>query len=50
MQAVMIHQKTGPPGGGAYFPYVSIQKNFKKSSFQKPQDRFHYNLAKMFQW
>ena len=23
-QAVMIHQKTWPPGGGVYFPYISI--------------------------
>ena len=25
----MIRQKTWPPGGGAYFPYISIQKSLK---------------------
>ena len=24
VQAIMIRQKTWPPGGGAYFPYISI--------------------------
>ena len=24
VQAIMIHQKTWPLGGGAYFPYISI--------------------------
>ena len=29
VQAIWICQKTWPPGGGAYFPYISIQKTFK---------------------
>ena len=33
-------------GGGAYFPYISIYK----TSFQKPMDRFQYNLAEKFLW
>ena len=44
----MIHQKTWSPGGGAIFPYISIYSKLKKSSCQKPLDRFHYNLAEMF--
>ena len=28
MQAVMIHQETGPPGGGAYFLYRKTLKVF----------------------
>ena len=107
VQAVWIHQKTWPPGGRAYFPYICIYiENFKnlldrnhwtdfnitwkecvfghpiprlfkpswfikkygckgvglifpiylyrklekKSSCQKPLDRFQYNLAEMFPW
>ena len=29
VQAIRIRQKTWPPGGGAYFPYVSIIKTLK---------------------
>ena len=29
VQAVMIRKKTWPPGGGAYFPYISIKKTLK---------------------
>ena len=107
VQAVWILQKTWPPGGRAYFPYICIYiENFKnllirnqwtnfnitwkecvfghplprlfkpswffkkygrkgvglifpihlyrklekKSSCQKPLDRFQYNLAEMFAW
>ena len=50
VQAIWIRQKTWPPGGGAYFAlYIYIEK-LEKSSCQKPLDRFHYNLAKMFPW
>ena len=28
-QAIMICQKTWPPGGGSYFPYISIEKTLK---------------------
>ena len=27
--ALMIRQKTWPPGGGAFFPYLSVQKTLK---------------------
>ena len=43
----MIHDKTWPPRGGAYLPYIS---NLKKSSCQKRLDWFQYNLAEMFPW
>ena len=29
MQAVMIHQETGPPGGGAIFPIYLYRKTLK---------------------
>ena len=29
VQAIMIRQKTWPPRGGAYFPYISIKKILK---------------------
>ena len=29
VRAISISQKTLPPGGGAYFPYISILKNVK---------------------
>ena len=29
VRAISISQKTWPPGGGAYFPYISILKNVK---------------------
>ena len=29
VQAVSICQKTWPPGGGAYFPYISVYKSWK---------------------
>ena len=44
-------KKTWPPGGRAYFPYICIYiENFKKSSCQKPMDRFQYNLEGMCLW
>ena len=29
VQAILIRQKTWPPGDGAYFPYISILKTLK---------------------
>ena len=29
VQAIRIRQKKWPPGGGAYFPYISIYKILK---------------------
>ena len=50
VQAVMICQNMAGRGG-AYFPYIYIYiENLKKSSCQKPLDRFQYNLADMFPW
>ena len=105
VQAIWIRQKTWPPGGRAYFPYIIYIENFKnllvrnhwtdfniilqkcsfgdplprlfkpfgfvkkhgrqgtglifpiylyrklkKSSCQKPLDRFQYNFAELFLW
>ena len=36
-------------GRGLFSLYIYIEK-LEKSSCQKPLDRFHYNLAKMFPW
>ena len=41
----MIRRKTWPPVGGAYFPHIIYIENFKKTSCQKPLDRFQYNIA-----
>ena len=46
-QAIWICQKTWPPGGGAYFPYI---ENLKKTSCHKPLDRLPYNFAEMVLW
>ena len=35
VQAIRIRQKTWPPGGGAYFPYIIYIENLKKSSCKK---------------
>ena len=35
--------------GGLIFP-IYLYRKLKKSSCQKPLDRFQYNLAKMFLW
>ena len=43
-------KKHGRQGGrGLFSLYIYIEK-LEKSSCQKPLDRFHYNLAKMFPW
>ena len=43
-------KKHGRQGGqGLFSLYIYIEK-LEKSSCQKPLDRFHYNLAKMFLW
>ena len=46
VQAVM----SARVGGEDLFSLYIYIENFKKSSCQKPQDPFHYNLAKMFPW
>ena len=40
-------KKHGPRGRGLFSQYIYIE-NFKKSSCQKPLDRFQYNFAEMF--
>ena len=51
VQAIWIRQKTWPPGGGGGRGLFSLYiENFKKSSCQKPLDRFQYNFAEMFFW
>ena len=49
VQASRIHQKTCPPGDGAYFPYISIQK-ILKVFFQETTRPSQYNLAEIFLW
>ena len=49
VQAIWICQKTWPPGGGAYFP-IYLYRKLKKSSCQKPLNRFPYNFVEMFLW
>ena len=42
-------KKHGRQGAGLIFP-IYLYRKLKKSSCQKPLDRFLYNLAKMFPW
>ena len=50
VQAIWIRQKNmAARGRGLFSLYIYIE-NFKKSSCQKPLDRFQYNFAGMFVW
>ena len=49
VQATWICQKTWQPGAGLIFP-IYLYRKLKKSSCQKPLDRFPYNFAEMFLW
>ena len=42
-------KKHGRQGAGLFFPII-LYKKLKKSSRQKPLDRFQYNFAEMFLW
>ena len=42
-------KKHGHQGAGLIFP-IYLYRKLKKSSYQKPQDRFPYNFAEMFLW
>ena len=42
-------KKHGHKGAGLIFP-IYLYRKIETSSCQKPQDRFHYNLAKIFPW
>ena len=50
VQAIMIRRKIWLQGGGLIFPIYLYRKLEKKSSCQKPLDRFQYNMAEMFTW
>ena len=49
IQVIVIHQKTWLPGVGLIFP-IYLYRKLKKSSCQKPMNRFQYNLARIFLW
>ena len=50
VQDIWIRQKNmATRGRGLFSLYIYIE-NFKKSSCQKPLDRFQYNFAEMFLW
>ena len=45
-----LSKNLGRQGAGLIFPIYIYIENLKKSSCQKPLDRFQYNLAGMFPW
>ena len=50
VQDIWIGQKNmAARGRGLFSLYIYIE-NFKKSSSQKPLDRFQYNFAEIFLW
>ena len=46
VQAIWIRQKTWPPGGGAYFPYIIYIKNFKNLFVRNQWTDFNIILQK----
>ena len=46
VQAIWILQKTWPPGGGAYFPYIIYIKNFKNLLVRNHWTDFNIILQK----
>ena len=46
VQAIWIHQKTWPPRGGAYFPYISYIENLKNLLVRNHWTDFHIILQK----
>ena len=50
VQVILICQKTWLLGGWSLFSLHIYIENLKKSSCQKPLDRFQYTLAEMFPW
>ena len=46
VQAIWIRQKTWPPGGGAYFPYISIWKTLKTFLSKNHWTDFNITLQK----
>ena len=50
VQVIVICQKTWLQWGWSLFSLYIYIENLKKSSCQKPLDRFHYTLAETFHW
>ena len=48
VQAIWIRQKTWPPGGGAYFPYIIYIENFKNLLVRNHWTDFNIILQKCF--
>ena len=46
VQAIWICQKTWPPGGGAYFPYIIYIENFKNLLVRNHRTNFNIILQK----
>ena len=46
VQAIWIHQKTWPPGGRAYFPYIIYIENFKNLLVRNHWTDFNIILQK----
>ena len=46
VQAIWIRQKTWPPGGGAYFPYINYIENFKTLLIRNHWTDFNLILQK----
>ena len=46
VQAIWIRQKTWPPGGGAYFPYIIYIENFKNLLVRNHRTDFNIILQK----
>ena len=46
VQAIWIRQKTWPPGGGAYFPYIIYIEDFKSLLVRNQRTDFHIILQK----
>ena len=46
VQAIWIRQKTWPPGGGAYFPYIIYIENLKNLPVRNHWTDFHILLQK----
>ena len=46
VQDIWIRQKTWPPGGGAYFPYIIYIENFKNLLVRNHWTDFHIILQK----
>ena len=49
VQAIIIHQKTWPPGGGAYFP-IYLYRKLKNLLVRNHWPDFIITWQKMFPW